>query len=76
MVGNLQRAINGTPPGVLFPVTYLCINGIALMLHLAAGLRDVMIPGTSVMQGMVMMRELSIILCCSALILCSNVGSK
>ena len=60
MVGNLQRAINGMSPGMLFRVTLLCTNGVALMLSFAVGLRDVMIPGASVMRGMVMMEESSI----------------
>ncbi len=72
---NLVRHINGTPPGVLLCVCRLCTEGVSLMFCFAVGFRDAIMPGASVMRGMVMLGELSITLCCSNLTLCSSTGS-
>ncbi len=63
--------IIGTPPGVLFLVTRLCICGVFLSAHVDVGLQACMDGGASVMCGMVSMGVSSITLCCSSLTLSS-----
>ncbi len=67
VAANLVRCINGTPPGVLLCVCHLCTKGVSLMFRFAVGFRDAIMPGASIMHGMVMMGELLITLCCSNL---------
>jgi hypothetical protein len=50
-------------PGVLFLVTCLCVRSITFSAHLAVGLCNSMIPGASVIRGMVSMGDLSITFC-------------
>ncbi len=65
--------IIGTPPGVLFLVTRLCICGVFLSARFDVGLQACMIGGASVMHGMVSMGVSSIPFCCSSLTLCSAI---
>ncbi len=74
VAANLVGCINGTPPGVLLRVCRLCTKGVSLMFRFAVGFRDAIMPGASVMRGMVMMGEMLITLCCSKLTLCSSTG--
>jgi hypothetical protein len=55
----------GIIPGVLFLVTCLCVRGIVFSTLLAVGLCDTMIPGASVIRGMVIIGN-SLITLCSA----------
>jgi hypothetical protein len=69
----LLLLIIGTPLGVLFLVTCLCIRGVFLSAHFDMGLQACMIGGASVMRRMVSMGVSSITLCCSFLTLCSAI---
>ncbi len=69
----LSLLIIGTPPGVLFLVTCLCICGVFLSACFDVGLQACMIGGAFVMRGMVSMGVLTITLCCSSLTLWSAI---
>ncbi len=69
----LLLLIMGTPLGMLFLVTRLCIRGVFLSACFDVGLQACMIGGTSVMRGMVSMGVSSITLCCSSLTFCSAI---
>ena len=62
----------GNFPGVLFRITLAWILGVAFSACLEIGFRACIIGGALVIQGTVMMGDLSITLCSSALTLCSS----
>jgi len=57
------RMINGTAPGVLFRVTWLCNRGVCFIVRFAVGLRASMIGGASVILGTVRMGDSLMTLC-------------
>ncbi len=71
-VGRSVHLIKGTPPRVLFLITWWWTTGVFLIFCFAVGLRDVIIAGVSVMQSRVMIGVSSITHCCSAFTLCST----
>ncbi len=71
-VGRSVHLIKGTPPRVLFLITWWWTTGVVLIFCFAVGLRDVIIAGVSVMQSRVMIGVSSITHCCSAFTLCST----
>ncbi len=67
----LLLLIIGTPLGMLFLVTYLCIHGVLLRACFDVGLQACMIGGASVMRRMVGIGVSLITLCSSSGTLCS-----
>ena len=59
----------GSMPRVFFLVTHLCVCGVAFSARLTVELRDSMIPGASVIRGMVIIGELLITLCSASFLI-------
>ena len=62
----------GRIPGVLLRVTWQCSCGVVRNVRLAVGLCVSMMGGASVIQGIVIMGELSVTLCSASCALCGR----